>query len=96
MHCLHCGDCCLRMSPLSAPEPCPHIDQRGDFYFCGCYEKRPEDCVNHRFPSHVCPIGAGKLNISDPEEMRQRLDAGHALLKFGGASIKEAIQKLYR
>ena len=80
MHCLHCGDCCLRMSPISAPDPCPHIDHRGDFYFCGCYETRPEQCVNHSFPTRVCPIGADKLKIDDPEKMRQRLEAGYALL----------------
>lgn len=25
MYCLHCGDCCRRMSPISHPAPCPHI-----------------------------------------------------------------------
>lgn len=96
VNCLHCGDCCLRMSPLSAPEPCPYIKQVDNFYFCSCYEKRPEECVNHTFHSRVCPIGMDILNLQEPEEMRQRLDAGYALTKYPELPLKEAINQLYR
>jgi len=95
MYCLHCGDCCLRMSPLSAPEPCPNIDQRGDFYFCDNYRNRPEACVSHDFPSNYCPIGVSKLGLATPEEVRQRLDAGYALLKYGGDDVHVALNLLY-
>ena len=76
MHCLHCGDCCLRMSPLSAPEPCPKLVQDGDFYFCGEYVNRPEDCARHDFPSRFCPIGLEKINLVDPVSISLRIDEG--------------------
>lgn len=96
MNCLHCGDCCLRMSPLSAPEPCQHIDQRGNFYFCLIYQNRPEECINHTFYSQYCPIGMSKLEITNSEQARQRMDAGFALLRFGGSDINKAINLLYK
>jgi len=76
MYCLHCGDCCKRMSPISAPEPCPHLIEDGDFVFCGIYEDRPEECKNHTFHARVCPVGASVLNIQDTEKLRQRIDVG--------------------
>lgn len=81
MRCLHCGDCCLRMSPISAPEPCPNIVVIGTFYLCGSYSTRPEECVNHSFPSSNCPIGLEKLGINEPEVMRRRVDQGWELCK---------------
>lgn len=81
MYCLHCGDCCKRMSPLSAPEPCPKLVEDDGFYFCGDYEHRPHQCVNHSFPYHVCPVGWGVVGIRDMEDMRLRVDAGHAMIK---------------
>ena len=81
MYCLHCGDCCLRMSPISAPEPCPHIVQDGDFFFCGEYESRPEDCIKHRFPSRVCPIGVENLNLQDSTSVAMRIDEGWDKIK---------------
>jgi len=74
--CLHCGDCCERMSPLSAPEPCPNIDRRGTFVFCDCYSRRPEECINHRFPSRYCPIGADLLGLDTEEKIAARIEAG--------------------
>ena len=79
MNCLHCGDCCLRMSPKSAPNPCPDIIKIENFYFCSCYEDRPVNCVNHDFPSRYCPIGFTKLNLQNPQEVAQRIDDGYEL-----------------
>ena len=79
MNCLHCGDCCLRMSPLSAPEQCPHIIQDGTFFFCSVYNQRPEECANHKFPARHCPIGIDKLGFINPQQIAQRIDDGWAL-----------------
>ena len=81
MVCLHCGDCCLRMSPLGSP--CPKLIQHGTFYFCGDYEHRPAECMRHRHPVGVCPIGAAELGIADdPMRIQRRIDTGYAMLKF--------------
>jgi hypothetical protein len=80
MDCLHCGDCCLRMSPISAPEPCPKIKQDGDFYFCCDYNNRPSECVKHEFHSRFCPIGMAKLNLTSPDAVRTRIDTGYGKL----------------
>lgn len=80
MYCLSCGDCCRRMSPLSAPDPCPHLEQIGDIYLCAIYERRPEVCANHRFPAHICPIGTDVLKITDIEQVRRRVDAAWELI----------------
>lgn len=79
MACLHCGDCCRRMSPLVVdPEttPCPHIVevQRGlaVFTVCGIYERRPQQCRDHDYPSSVCPIGRQVLGISDQSYLAAR------------------------
>ena len=77
MNCLHCGDCCLRMSPISAPAPCPKIKQDGDFYFCSDYQNRPEECAKHDFPSRFCPIGMDKLQLTNSDQVRIRIDAGY-------------------
>lgn len=85
MYCLHCGDCCLRMSPISSPNPCPNLTQDGTFYFCGTYESRPSECVNHRFPSLFCPIGMDILGLSyprDTEKIRIRLDEGYTKIQM--------------
>ena len=83
------------MSPLSAPEPCPNLVVKGTFHFCGDYEHRPEECVNHDFPAHVCPIGAGMLDIRDAEAMRQRVDAGFAMLRYPTLDLSNALRTLY-
>ena len=80
MDCLHCGDCCLRMSPKSVPDPCPDIIQDGTFYFCGDYEQRPEVCVNHSFQFRYCPIGLEKLRLKNPQDVALRIDAGFELI----------------
>jgi hypothetical protein len=76
MDCLHCGDCCLRMSPLDAPEPCRFLVVDGTYYFCAQYDKRPAECASHDFPSRFCPIGLEKLNLTTPDQARQRIDEG--------------------
>lgn len=81
MYCLHCGDCCLRMSPLSAPEPCPKIVQDGTFYFCGDYANRPSECSKHDFPSRFCPIGIEKLGLSESMHVAMRIDVGYEKAK---------------
>ena len=83
MNCLHCGDCCRRMSPYSAPKPCPYIIEktkdRQTYILCSIYDKRPQECVNHSFSSRVCPIGLSMTNISDSESLRKRIDDGFSL-----------------
>lgn len=81
MYCLHCGDCCKRMSPLTAPDPCPNLVEEGTFVFCGCYRSRPAECASHDFPARFCPIGLGTLGLTDIEAIRQRIDKGHELCK---------------
>jgi len=79
MKCLHCGDCCLRMSPLGSP--CPKLVNRGDFFFCGDYANRPQECANHCYSfATVCPIGIDKLRISSSDEIHARIDAAYTLL----------------
>ena len=80
MYCLHCGDCCRRMSPLSAPEPCPHLVERGTFVFCGIYDRRPEECRKHDFPARVCPVGASMLDLPTTDALRKRIDDGFSLI----------------
>ena len=83
MNCLHCGDCCLRMSPLSYPDPCPKLVQVGTFYFCGDYEHRPEACRRHENPGRHCPVGVTKLGITEPGQVAIRIDMGYALIRRG-------------
>jgi len=89
MYCLYCGDCCKRMSPLTALDPCPHIRKDGNFIFCDNYERRPEECINHTFHgARFCPIGLDVLGLSYPKDtelIRQRIDEGYA--KATGTSI---------
>ena len=89
MDCLHCGDCCERMSPLTADDvPCPRIVSvpdltRGDkapLVFCGCYEQRPQQCRDHAFPASKCPIGLDVLAILSPSEAHLRIDEGYRIL----------------
>ena len=79
MTCLHCGDCCLRMSPLGSP--CPKLEKRETFYFCGDYENRPEECVNHRHPFRFCPIGISLLDLRNTDESRNRIDTGYEMTR---------------
>ena len=83
MNCLHCGDCCKRMSPLGSP--CRFIIEQGSFIFCSVYSKRPVECVNHDFPSRHCPIGCDVLGINDISEIQNRLQSGYYLIKEGAA-----------
>lgn len=74
MICLACGDCCNRMSPLTHGK-CPHVlEIEASFFVCKVYPFRPKECVDHNFPSHVCPIGLSVLGICDSETMRIRAD----------------------
>lgn len=77
MYCLHCGDCCLRMSPLNQGR-CPIVVQKDTFYFCGDYEHRPAECKNHEYPfARFCPIGMDVLKLEYPDDLeriRQRID----------------------
>jgi len=82
MYCLHCGDCCKRMSPITGNgDPCPDLIEEGSFVFCGRYKSRPIECECHDFPSRFCPIGLDILGISDIEKIRQRLESGYELIK---------------
>lgn len=75
MKCLSCGDCCKRMSPLSAPEPCPRMRVHDGICLCLDYDNRPDDCRKHTFISEVCPIGLSVLNIAadDIDAIKMRL-----------------------
>jgi len=81
MDCLHCGDCCLRMSPISSPLPCPHIIKNDTFYFCKIYKNRPNDCKTHEFPYRFCPIGLDILKLKSLDEIRNRIDDGYEKTK---------------
>lgn len=72
MECLSCGDCCKRMSPFG--NPCPHLVEVGDVVFCSIYNKRPEECRNHSFPSRYCPIGFDVLGLRNPQDVAIRID----------------------
>lgn len=50
--------------------------EQGDFIFCEIYEKRPEECVNHKFHSRFCPIGMDVLKLDDSDKVRARIDSG--------------------
>jgi hypothetical protein len=80
MDCLHCGDCCLRMSPLSAPYKCPLLIKEGTYFLCSDYENRPDGCKNHSFDSRFCPIGLSILKPSSIEEIRYRIDEGYRMI----------------
>jgi len=79
MECLHCGDCCLRMSPIS--NPCPYIVLKDNYMFCANYENRPQQCRDHRFDSSICPIGINTLKIRSPQEIADRIDGGWKLIE---------------
>jgi len=81
MNCLHCGDCCLRMSPLTNGSPCPKLKLNGTFYFCSVYENRPYQCYKHKFDSRFCPIGMDVLGLSDPQAAYARIEEGYQRLK---------------
>jgi hypothetical protein len=75
------------MSPISAPEPCPHmktvISDGETYYFCIIYDKRPEQCKNHTFDANKCPIGHDVLNIQSADEANRRINKGYAIIKKG-------------
>ncbi len=85
MYCLHCGDCCLQMCPISEGE-CPNLVKKDTFYFCGIYSHRPDRCANHTFPFAVCPVGMSKLGLrypKDADKIRERIDAGYSIIREG-------------
>ena len=81
--CLNCGDCCKRMCPFTEG-PCPKLEKvvldGQDYFFCGSYENRPDECKKHGFGHRVCPIGADVLNIQTTDELRHRIDTAYAYL----------------
>ena len=91
MYCLYCGDCCKRMSPISQPEPCPHLIEQDTFVFCGIYDGRPIECQKHEYPSRFCPIGMSVLGFTYPKDVdriRDRIDVGWELIKQGGLTVR--------
>jgi len=83
MYCLHCGDCCKRMSPISSPDPCPHIVEVDGLVFCGIYNKRPQQCRDHDFPASKCPQGCMTLDIQNPQQAYDRINHGYAIILAG-------------
>ncbi len=72
----------MRMSPISAPNPCPLLMITDDgFYFCGDYDNRPEQCQNHSFDSRFCPIGLDVLKPRTIDDIRIRIDDGWEKIK---------------
>lgn len=82
MNCLHCGECCLTMSPLSSG-PCPKLVQVGTYYLCGDYEGRPEACRLHENLGRHCEVGVDRLGIADPQQVAARIDAGYEITRRG-------------
>lgn len=87
MICLHCGDCCKRLSPLSAGEPCPHLVNIDDYYFCAIYyTDRPEECRLHRTGgSFACATGLDVLGLTYNLQpwAERRAGAYSRLIKLG-------------
>jgi hypothetical protein len=83
------------MSPLSAPEPCPHLMERGTFVFCGIYDRRPEECRKHGFPARVCPVGASMLDLPTSDALRKRIDDGFAMTADGAAMLRQRKEPQY-
>lgn len=83
MYCLHCGDCCRRMSPISHPAPCPHIVEIQGLTFCGIYESRPKQCRDHDFPASKCPIGVDVMGCKTPQEAHEKINLGYAIINAG-------------
>lgn len=83
MECLYCGDCCLRMSPISGPDPCPHIIKIDSFVFCKVYENRPEECRDHKLPFRYCPIGFEMTGCKSPQDAALRIDTGYEMITNG-------------
>jgi hypothetical protein len=92
MNCLHCGDCCKRMSPLGSP--CKHLFEIDSFVFCRIYANRPEECSNHRFPARHCPIGCSVLDINDTDEIQIRCFAGYEILRHAPQDTSEAVENI--
>jgi hypothetical protein len=87
MHCLHCGDCCRRMSPIS--NPCPHIVEVDGLVFCGIYDGRPQQCRDHDFPASKCPIGWDVLEFDFPQQAHDRIDQGYMIIRAGLVSVPD-------
>ncbi len=82
MNCLHCGDCCKRMNPFNDFSICRHLAVfKGGYFLCQIYENRPEECKNHEFPHTHCPLGIDVLKITDPDQIRERIDKGYEYSK---------------
>jgi hypothetical protein len=80
MECLYCGDCCLRLFPLTNGTPCSYIyeiaQRDSTFFYCGIYKNRPIECKNHTFEQRFCPIGLSKLKLKTIDEIRLRINDG--------------------
>lgn len=91
MECLYCGDCCLRMSPIS-DGPCPNLIHTCDFYFCIDYENRPEQCRNHRFNGfRFCPIGVEKLKLTNSQDVARRINVGYEKIKLIDGKVRKKL-----
>jgi len=65
MICLHCGDCCTRFEISEINKEAGHRCQYLTVdNLCSIYDRRPDVCYKHNYPSRICPIGAQKR----PEE----------------------------
>lgn len=83
MNCLHCGDCCRRMSPLDNPLPCRNIIEIDGMTFCRDYENRPKECKNHEFDGRFCPIGISIVKPNTPQDAYNRINHAYGIIKAG-------------
>jgi hypothetical protein len=70
------------MSPINGGE-CPLVVNKGDYYFCGDYENRPKECVNHKFDCQFCPVGLNTLRLKGFDAIKNRIDIGYSIIKQG-------------
>ena len=53
------------------------------------------ECVLHKHPMKICPVGMDILGITTTEEARVRLETGYAMLKYNEDDPQKALDLLY-
>jgi hypothetical protein len=68
------------MSPISNPDPCPHIIEIDGLTFCRIYEKRPKECRDHEYPASKCPIGCDVMKCQSPQDAYNIINHGTGII----------------